>query len=152
MLVHYLYVHTHSLIRSFLFVLASSRLGGNTETLARMAAEALPDSVERRWIRLRDVPLPPFVDLRHAGIQAVSTPAGNEKVLLDATLAATDVVIASPLYWYSVSADAKQYLDYWSGWMRLPRANFMDTMRGKKLWGVSVLSEEDPAQADPLAG
>ena len=78
--------------------------------------------------------------------------AGNERILLDATLDATDLVIASPLYWYSVSAFTKLYLDYWAGWLRLPGVDFNARMRGKTMWAISAISEEDPAKADPLLG
>ncbi|MFI6447522.1 flavodoxin family protein [Kitasatospora sp. NPDC050543] len=134
--------------RSFLFLLASSREGGNTETLARRAAEQLPPGTEQRWLRLDDLPLPVFHDVRHD--HEVPAPTGNERLLLDATLAATDLVIASPLYWYSVSSSAKLYLDYWSAWMRLPGVDFRARMGGKTFWSVTALSEDDPAVAEPL--
>ena len=51
--------------RSFLFVLGSSRPDGNTELLARAAAEQLPSDVEQTWISLARHPLPDFVDQRH---------------------------------------------------------------------------------------
>lgn len=138
---------------TFLFLLGSARSGGNTETLARRAAASLPTCTEQRWLWLRDVPLPPYRDVRHdtryrdgAGD---TMPTGNEKLLLDATLNATDLVIASPVYWYSVSADTKTYLDYWTNWMRLPDGRFLDSMRKKTLWGITVLAE-GPEQAEPL--
>ena len=65
---------------------------------------------------------------------------------------ATDLVIASPLYWYSVSACTKLYLDYWAGWLRVPGVDFKARMRGKTMWAISAISEEDPAKADPLLG
>lgn len=61
-------------------------------------------------------------------------------------------MIVSPLYWYSVSASTKLYLDYWSGWLYAPGVDFRARMRGKTLWGVSVLAERDESQADPLVG
>ena len=73
-------------------------------------------------------------------------------LLLDATLAATDVVIASPLYWYSVSAHVKRYLDYWSGWLRTPGVDFKATMAGRTLWGVTALAHQEQEVADPLVG
>jgi multimeric flavodoxin WrbA len=135
-------------VRKFLFLVGSARTDGNTETLALRAGLSLPPGIERRWLRLAEVPLPPFEDTRHSGT-GHREPEGNERLLLDATVHATDLVIASPLYWYTVSAAVKLYLDYWSGWMRLPSAEFIARMRGKTLWGVSVLSEE-PEQADAL--
>ncbi|MER7335835.1 MULTISPECIES: NAD(P)H-dependent oxidoreductase [unclassified Micromonospora] len=134
--------------RRFLFLLGSSRPGGNTELLARRAAAALPAGVEQRWLYLADHPLAPFHDIRHG--QCPPPPSGNEALLLTETLAATDLVIASPVYWYSVSAPTKLYLDHWSTWLRLPGVDFRARMRGRTMWAISALSDEDPAKADPL--
>ncbi|GAA3298255.1 flavodoxin family protein [Streptomyces cinereospinus] len=137
--------------RRFLFVLGSSRSDGNTELLARAAAEQLPADVEQRWIGLAAHPLPDFEDLRHDSDHVRPT-EGDVALLLDATLAATDIVIASPLYWYSVSAHAKRYLDYWSGWLRTPGLDFRKTLAGRTLWGVTALADEETEVADPLIG
>ncbi|MFF7450567.1 MULTISPECIES: NAD(P)H-dependent oxidoreductase [unclassified Streptomyces] len=137
--------------RRFLFVLGSSRTDGNTELLARKAAEQLPGDVEQQWIDLNDHPLPDFEDLRHDSDHRRPT-EGSVGLLFDATLAATDIVIASPLYWYSLSAQAKRYLDYWSGWLRTPGADFKATLAGRTLWGVTALAHEELEVADPLIG
>jgi NAD(P)H-dependent FMN reductase len=139
-------------VRSFTFILASARRGGNTETLARRAAGRLPAGVEQRWLDLTDLPLPTFRDLRHADDGSYPPPVWPAGVLMDATLAATDLVIASPLYWYSVSADAKRYLDHWSGWMRVPGVDFRARMAGKTLWAVGAVSDEDLSVAEPMLG
>lgn len=137
--------------RRFLFLLGSSRSDGNTELLARRAAEQLPADVEQRWLSLAGHPLPDFEDLRHDSDHVRPT-EGSTGLLLDATLAATDIVIASPLYWYSVSAPTKRYLDYWSGWLRTPGIDFKATMAGRTLWGVTALAHEEQEVADPLIG
>ncbi|MEU8650890.1 NAD(P)H-dependent oxidoreductase [Streptomyces sp. NPDC048737] len=137
--------------RRFLFVLGSSRPGGNTEQLARAAAEQLPADVEQEWISLVEHPLPDFEDLRH-DTDHVRPTEGAAALLLDATLAATDIVIASPLYWYTLSGQAKRYLDHWSGWLRTPGVDFKATLAGRTLWGVTVLAEEEQSVADPLVG
>ncbi|WP_405907122.1 NAD(P)H-dependent oxidoreductase [Streptomyces sp. NBC_00828] len=137
--------------RQFLFLLGSSRSDSNTEMLARKAAEQLPSEVGQRWLSLAEHPLPDFTDLRHDSDHARPT-EGSTGLLLDATLAATDIVIASPLYWYSVSAHTKRYLDYWSGWLRTPGVDFKATLAGRNLWGVTVLAHEEQEVADPLVG
>ncbi|WP_189861266.1 flavodoxin family protein [Streptomyces poonensis] len=135
--------------RDFLFVLGSSRADGNTEMLAHKAAEQLPAGVGQRWISLAEHPLPDFEDLRHDSDHV--RPEGDAAaLLLDATLAATDLVIASPLYWYSVSAHVKRYLDHWSGWLRTPGLDFKRRMAGRTLWGVTALAHEEEEVADPL--
>ncbi|MEV6104639.1 NAD(P)H-dependent oxidoreductase [Streptomyces sp. NPDC051940] len=138
--------------QKFLFVVGSSRPGGNTEALARRAAEHLPAGAEQRWLRLAELDVPRFSDIRHSGDGTYPGPDGVLGTLLSATLDATDLVIASPLYWYTVSTDVKNYLDHWTGWMRVPGADFKARMAGKRMWGVTALSDEDPAFAEPLAG
>ena len=136
---------------NFVFILGSARLEGNTEHLARRAAESLPETAGRQWLLLSEHPLPPFEDIRHHETRKYEVTSEHEKVLLDATLAATDLVIASPVYWYSLSAGTKLYLDYWSGWMRLPGVDFRKRMASKTLWAVSALSDdESTAGAQPL--
>ncbi|MEV2253067.1 NAD(P)H-dependent oxidoreductase [Streptomyces sp. NPDC050147] len=139
--------------RKFLFVLGSARPEGNTETLARKAAEQLPADVEQRWLNLADHPLPDFEDRRHdsSGPRARPRPTGdNEALLLDATLDATDIVIVSPLYWYSLSATTKRYLDYWDAWLEIPEIDFKTTLKDRALWGVTVLAHREEEVADPL--
>ncbi|GAA1930278.1 NAD(P)H-dependent oxidoreductase [Streptomyces durmitorensis] len=137
--------------RKFLFVLGSSRPEGNTEILARRAAEQLSSDVEQRWLNLADHPLPDFEDLRHDS-DYVRPSGDSTATLLDATIEATDIVIASPLYWYSVSATTKRYLDYWSGWLRIPGVDFKATLTGRTLWGVTALADKEPVVAEPLVG
>lgn len=140
-----------TMTRRFLFVLGSARPDGNSALLARRAAEQLPPDVEQQWIDLTAHPLPEFEDLRHDSDHVRPT-EGTTALLLDATLAATDLVIVSPLYWYAVSAQTKRYLDHWSGWLRTPGLDFKDTMAGRTLWGVTALAHEEPEVADPLVG
>jgi multimeric flavodoxin WrbA len=139
--------------RRFAFVLASARGQGNTEMLARAAAASLPAGVEQRWLNLIELPLAPFHDIRHDD-GVYPPPEGHAATLAEATLWATDLVIASPVYWYSLSASAKQYLDWWSGWMRVPGLDFRPRMKGKCLWGVTVTSddEQDDEISAPLVG
>lgn len=141
--------------RKFLFVLGSARPEGNTEILARKAAEQLPSDVEQRWLNLAELPLPDFEDRRHDGTRPRARPrpvGDNEATLLDATLEATDIVIVSPLYWYSLSATVKRYLDYWDAWLETPEIAFKDTLENRTLWGVTALAHREEEVADPLIG
>jgi NAD(P)H-dependent FMN reductase len=135
--------------RHVLFLLGSARAHGNAELLARRMGEHLEPGDECRFLRLDDCPLPPFVDHRH-DVGTYPVPTGNEATLVDATLRATDLVIAAPLYWYSVPASVKLYLDYWSAWMRVPGLEFRRAMAGKRLWAACVTSDEDVAPAAPF--
>ncbi|MGK5628198.1 flavodoxin family protein [Streptomyces sp. URMC 123] len=134
--------------RSFLFVLGSSRSDGNTEILARAAAEQLAPGIPQQWVDLNRLPLPDFQDGRH---EAGSWPVDEtEEALREATVAATDIVLVSPLYWYTLSAQIKRYLDYWSGWLTAPDSDFMERMAGRTLWGVTAMAHDDERVADGL--
>jgi NAD(P)H-dependent FMN reductase len=76
------------------FLLGSARRESNTEALARAAALALPDTSEQQWLRLPELPLPPFEDLRHT-VGVYPQPMGHEKTLFEATLWADNLVFAS---------------------------------------------------------
>jgi multimeric flavodoxin WrbA len=134
--------------RSFLFLLASARPEGNTQLLARAAADQLPRDTEQCWLDLAQLPLPDYVDARHAG--APWPEQENEELLRTATLAASDIVIASPLYWYSLSSYAKRYLDYWSKWLATPDPGFRSKMAGRILWGVTAMAHREEEVAEPL--
>ena len=89
--------------RQFLFILGSARIDGNTELLARHAARSLPDPVATNWLRLIDHALPLFEDIRHHETRRYKINSESERTLLDATLACTDLVIASPVGPYFAS-------------------------------------------------
>lgn len=135
-------------MRSFLFLNGSTRepgVLGNTEELAQAAAATLPAAVPQRWLRLAEMRLSRFVDLRHAG-GIYPMPEGDGRELLDATLDATDLVFVSPVYWYSAPSPLKLYLDHWSAWMRVPGVDFKPRMAGKRLWVVATSGHRAKAQ------
>lgn len=138
--------------RHTLFLVASARQNpaegghlGNTEWLARQAAAALPPSTAQTWQHLAALSLPPFVDQRHTTGQ-YAPPTGDLKTLLDTTLAATDIVLVAPVYWYSLPASVKTYIDHWSGWMRIPGVPFKEVMSRKTLSLITTSGDRSKAQ------
>jgi multimeric flavodoxin WrbA len=137
--------------RNFLFLLSSTRRNGNAEILARHAALSLPADLGQRWLHHLDFPLPPFEDIRHtSGSGIYPTPVAIAKLLLDETLAATDLVFVAPVYWYALPAAAKLYLDHWSGWLRVPGLDFKARMADKRMWAITIVSDPDRNTAEPL--
>lgn len=130
---------------SFLFLLASTRPHGNSELLAQRAATRLPAGASARWLRLTEHPLPPFADTRHSS--GYGAPQGAAKVLRDETVAASDLVIVTPVHWYGLPWTAKHYFDHWSGWMRDPELDFLAALRGHNLWAVVVDADDEGAGA-----
>ncbi len=130
------------------FLLASARSGGNSEQLARVAAESLPADLPQTWITLRDHPLEPFQDLRHTP-GGYPPAVGNAARLLEHTLDCDHLVFVTPVYWYSVPAALKLYLDHWSHWMRIEGLDFRERMQTKTAWAISC-SAGAAADAQPM--
>lgn len=134
--------------RHFLFLIASTRekdATGNTEWLARKAAQALPDQTLQTWQHLAHLKLPGFVDQRHT-VGTYPPPEGDLGRLLQQTLAATDLVLVAPVYWYSFPSPLKTYLDHWSAWLRVPGLDFKAQMACKRLWLVTTSGDRATAQ------
>ena len=130
---------------AFTFILGSTRKGGNSEALARRAARNL----DATWLHLVDHPLPPFFDTRHT--TGYEPPTDNAKLVCDATLASPNLVLVTPVNWYSVSWPMKLYLDHWSAWQRIPSLAFTATLKGRAMWAVVVDSDDERAgSADPV--
>ncbi|MGW5786147.1 NAD(P)H-dependent oxidoreductase [Streptomyces sp. NPDC003757] len=130
-------------VRNFAFMLGGSRTGGTTESLARRAAGGLPAEAGQSWLNLSGLSFAP-------GAAAESRAA--EEALLEATMDHTDIVVVSPLYWYSASAQTKLYLDHWASWMARPGLDFRARMAGKTLWAVSTFARGEARDAQPLVG
>jgi multimeric flavodoxin WrbA len=134
--------------RHFLFLVASARVPGvigNTETLARRAALHLPAGARATWLHLNDLAIAPFDDRRH-DVGSYPMPEADTRRLLEATLAATDIVFVTPLYWYSLPHRLKLYLDHWSAWMRIPDLDFKGRMQGKRAWAVTTSGSREKTQ------
>ena len=66
--------------------------------------------------------------------------------LLDATMACTDLVLVSPVYWYSFPSALKTYLDHWSAWMRIEDLPFKEAMSRKRLHLITTSGNRAKAQ------
>jgi NAD(P)H-dependent FMN reductase len=132
----------------FLFIVASTREPGhvgNTEWLARRAAERLPAGATQTWLPLAQMPIEPFTDRRHT-VGTYPWPDGHLRTLLDATMGCTDLVLVAPVYWYSFPSTLKTYLDHWSAWMRIDGLPFKAEMAKKRMHLVTTSGNRAKAQ------
>ena len=132
----------------WLFLPCSTRPDGNSLALARAAAAHLPEGAQAVWLDLATPPLPRFADLRVSGGHAA--PEGRLAELAKATLAADELVLVSPVYWYGLAGPGHEMLDHWSGWFEVPGMDFAGRMRGKRLWLVSARGDPTQGSQAPL--
>jgi NAD(P)H-dependent FMN reductase len=130
--------------RHFLFLLSSARREGNSQRLARAAADCL-SPVAQSWIDLTDLALPPYHDLR----PATELPQGALAGVMAAMRAASDIVLVAPVYWYALPAPAKLLFDHWSGWFDAAETGFADWAREKRVFLITTRADPDPTV--PLA-
>jgi NAD(P)H-dependent FMN reductase len=133
---------------NYLFLTTSTRETGhlgNTEWLAQQSAQHLPADAQQTWLHLPSLHIPPFVDLYHTAGQ-YPMPTGDMLTLLNATMACSDLVLVAPVYWYSIPAPLKLYLDHWSAWMRIPGVPFKEVMAQKTLHLITTSGDRTKTQ------
>lgn len=86
-----------------------SRSEGNTAQITKYALEGL----DYNWIDLTQYLLHPVRDLRHEN-EDIETYPDDYKEIIDKVLESDTVIFASPVYWYSISASLKAFIDHWS--------------------------------------
>jgi putative NADPH-quinone reductase len=106
-------------------VLGTSRRGGNT---ARAARIAFPDT--------------PIVDLNDHAITAYDYehryPENDDFLsLAERMIRRSDIVMATPVYWYAMSAQLKRFLDRWSDLITI-RKDLGRALAGKRLWVLAT--------------
>ncbi|MCU5746876.1 flavodoxin family protein [Staphylococcus sp. SQ8-PEA] len=86
-----------------------SRPEGNTALLTKKALEGQ----DYKWIDLTEYQFNPIRDVRH-NETAIRGYTDDYQTIIDQMLASDIVIFASPIYWYSVSASLKAFIDHWS--------------------------------------
>lgn len=123
-----------------------ARNQGNSEILTEIAVNHLP--VER--IYLRNYNIQPIKDGRHSknGFQKVND---DYHTVIDQILPHEIIIFSTPIYWYSMSATMKLFIDRWSQTLRdadYPR--FKEIMAGKKAYVIAVGGDSPSIKGLPL--
>lgn len=93
-----------------------SRDYGNTAALVK---EALKGH-DYEWINLTKLKFNPVRDVRHQH-ETILDYNDDYQEVIDKVLQSDEVIFASPVYWYSVSATLKSFIDHWSETLQDPR-------------------------------
>lgn len=85
-------------------------------------------NAEIKKFRLSELNLPLFIDDREKRNWATSD---HLETLLEEMTKADLIILASPLYWYSVSHLMKNFLDHWTYYLRHPKYPLKEIIKGK---------------------
>lgn len=120
------------------------RKGGNSEILAdRILAGAAQAGATVERIRLHDLAIAPCTACE-ACLKSVEEPCVLEDdmaALLDKVRAADAIVLASPIYFFTVNAQMKVFLDRW---FALFASDDFNTLRGKGAVVALTYADSDP--------
>lgn len=122
-----------------------SRPDGNTAYITQKAI----DGHAYRWIDLTQYQLDPVRDVRHDNGE-ITTYNDDYKTLIDQVLESDTIIFASPVYWYSVSASMKAFIDHWSETLMDPNyKDFKEKMSKKDIRLILVGGDWPKIKAKP---
>ncbi|MFC4101388.1 flavodoxin family protein [Paenibacillus xanthanilyticus] len=122
----------------------SSRRGGNSDLLA----DRLVEGKEAARYYLSGSRIEPIIDYRHT--EPGAYPEDDYRSILDGVLGADTLVIATPIYWYGISAPLKLFIDRWSQSLREDRQGFLEAIRGKRAYLIAVGDDEPGRKGLPI--
>ncbi|MEI3612692.1 flavodoxin family protein [Pseudogracilibacillus sp. SO30301A] len=110
------------------------RPNGNTETLTKLVTQNL--SVEE--VYLKKYFIKPIIDKRHAeeGFPEINDDYNS---IIDRILKHEIIIFSTPIYWYSMTATMKKFIDRWSQTLRDKNyPHFKEQMKQKKAFVIAV--------------
>ncbi|MYL30135.1 MULTISPECIES: flavodoxin family protein [Halobacillus] len=123
-----------------------SRQGGNTQ----MLTEKLVEGLEVTTFHLETYTILPIMDGRHdeGGFLPVDD---DYKALMEQVMSYDLLIFATPVYWYSMSAAMKLFIDRWSQTMRDSEyGDFRERMAEKQAVVLAVGGDSPYMKALPL--
>jgi len=116
-----------------------SRPEGNTARLTKMALSGH----DYKWFDLTQYQLNPVRDVRHDGA-TIDTYEDDYKKMIDQVLASDTIVFASPVYWYSISASLKAFIDHWSETLMDPNYKDFKAKMAEKDFRLIIVGGDFP--------
>lgn len=130
----------------------SPRKGGNSDQLTdAILAGAAEAGHETEKLYLCDYALTPIDAVYGAEENWTDPRQGPADELIERMVAADVVVLASPVYWFSVSGLMKLFIDRWALYQRDGR-RLMDLMPGKRVAAALALADPEPGYLDMVLG
>lgn len=126
-------------------IYGSSRENGNSEQLAEIVLKDLPAT----RFYLRHYHIKPIRDKRHT-VEGFSPVDDDYDQVITQIIKHDVLLFVTPLYWYGMSGDLKNFIDRWSQSLRDSRYDFKGAMKGKKAFVIIVGGESVRIKALPL--
>ena len=128
-----------------LVLYGSSRRHGNTEILT----DRVVQNVDCTKIYLSDKKIHPIDDKRHDA-EGFGFVDDDYDDIIQQVLNHDTLVFSTPVYWYGMSGQMKNFIDRWSQSLRDKRFNFKASMAEKTAYVVMVGGDEPRIKGLPL--
>ncbi|MDQ0207620.1 flavodoxin family protein [Alkalicoccobacillus murimartini] len=122
---------------NLLTIYTSSRRNGNSEQLAKHVTA----TINTAELFLSDFSFQPIKDQRHSR-QTFDPIHDGYRDVLETFLQYDTYLFAIPVYWFSMPAQLKIFIDRWSQYMRDPQLRLKDQLTGKKVYLVVTANDE----------
>lgn len=123
----------------------SSRKNGNTEFVLDQLTKA---TGYKRYF-LNSLCIERVIDSRHDNSEVIHN--DDYKMVLDSVIDSDIVIMATPLYWYSMSASLKLFIDRWTETLRdSDYPDFKEIMRKKEFIIIIIGGDNPEKKAIPL--
>lgn len=126
-------------------IMGSSRVDGNTQILMDIVLKG----TEYHNIVLRDLNIQSVKDKRHDPEGFISQEDDYHKVV-DQILTSDILFFVTPLYWYGMSGELKNFVDRFSESLRNSKYDFKEMMSKKKVYVVVVGGDNAKVKGEPL--
>lgn len=122
------------MMMSILIIYGSSRANGNTESLTKLATH----NIITEELYLSDYQIEPIIDQRHES-DGFSSVTDDYQQVIKKVLAHDIIIFATPIYWYGMTGQMKNFIDRWSQMMRDKNTpHFQKIMEQKSAYVIAV--------------
>ena len=122
-------------------LLGSSRNDGNS----RILADNLLKGTKHRMINLYEKKIDKVIDNRHSKENDKDLHQDDYSEVLKNVMDAHTVVFSTPLYWYSMSASLKLFIDRWTESLRDQHRDNFKSVMSKKEYIIIIVGGDNPA-------
>lgn len=125
----------------------SSRNNGNSKVLL----DYLLYGTDHRIINLFDTNIEKVIDNRHSNVYSMDLHQDDYSKVLKSVMDADTIIFSTPLYWYSMSASLKLFIDRWTESLREEHRNDFKEEMSKKKYIVMIVGGDNPTiKSKPL--
>ncbi|WP_341637009.1 flavodoxin family protein [Staphylococcus casei] len=125
----------------------SSRNNGNS----KMILDYLLYGTDHQVINLYDTNIEKVIDNRHSDVDSMHLHHDDYSKVLKNVMDADTIIFSTPLYWYSMSASLKLFIDRWTESLREEHRNNFKEEMSKKRYIVMIVGGDNPIiKSQPL--